>query len=79
MGIEPFLISVTLEAVSGQRLVRSICPNCRANHQLNESLLAQLEISKCDIGDHNFSMAKVATCVTTPATKVVRRLERGRC
>jgi type IV pilus assembly protein PilB len=33
MGVEPFLISSTLEAVLGQRLLRSICSNCRATYQ----------------------------------------------
>jgi type IV pilus assembly protein PilB len=54
MGVEPFLISATLEAVLGQRLLRSICPNCRAAYKPNDSLLAQLELSKRDIGDRQF-------------------------
>ena len=29
MGVEPFLIGATLEAVLAQRLVRRICPDCR--------------------------------------------------
>ncbi|MFQ5805981.1 MAG: GspE/PulE family protein [Phycisphaerae bacterium] len=29
MGVEPFLISSSVEAVLAQRLVRTICPNCR--------------------------------------------------
>src|SRR3989442_2771098 len=58
MGVEPFLISSTLEAVLGQRLLRSICPNCRAPYQPNESVLAQLELSKRDIGDRKFFYGK---------------------
>src|SRR5256885_505616 len=58
MGVEPFLISSTLEAVLGQRLLRSICPNCRAPYKPNESLLAQIEISKRDIGDRKFFYGK---------------------
>ncbi len=54
MGVEPFLISATLEAVLGQRLLRSICPNCRAAYKPNESLLAQLELTKRDIGERQF-------------------------
>jgi type IV pilus assembly protein PilB len=54
MGIEPFLISSTLEAVLGQRLLRSICPNCRATYQPREDLLVQLEISRHDIGNKTF-------------------------
>jgi general secretion pathway protein E len=30
MGVEPFLISSSVEAVLAQRLIRTICPNCRA-------------------------------------------------
>jgi len=29
MGVEPFLISSSVEAVLAQRLIRTICPNCR--------------------------------------------------
>jgi type IV pilus assembly protein PilB len=58
MGVEPFLISSTLEAVLGQRLIRSICPNCRTTYQPNDSLLAQLELSRRDIGKKNFYYGK---------------------
>ena len=58
MGVEPFLISATLEAVLGQRLLRSICPNCRAAYTPNASLLAQLELAKKDIGDRKFFYGK---------------------
>src|SRR5438034_8267217 len=29
MGVEPFLITSTLEAILGQRLVRTVCKKCR--------------------------------------------------
>ena len=58
MGVEPFLISATLEAVLGQRLLRSICPNCRVPYQPNESVLEQLGLSKRDIGDRKFFYGK---------------------
>src|SRR6184192_1956807 len=58
MGVEPFLISTTLEAVLGQRLLRSICPNCRAAYKPNDSLLAQLELAKKDIGDRKIFYGK---------------------
>ena len=58
MGVEPFLISSTLEAVLGQRLLRSICPQCRTTYQPNEMLLAQLGLSKRDIGDRKFFYGK---------------------
>jgi type IV pilus assembly protein PilB len=58
MGVEPFLISSTLEAVLGQRLLRTICPNCRTTFQPTDMLLAQLEISKRDIGKKSFHYGK---------------------
>jgi type IV pilus assembly protein PilB len=58
MGVEPFLISSTLEAVLGQRLLRSICSQCRTTYQPNETLLMQLEISRRDIGEKHFFYGK---------------------
>jgi type IV pilus assembly protein PilB len=54
MGVEPFLISSTLEAVLGQRLLRRICSNCRTAYQPTDAILSQLEISKRDIGSKQF-------------------------
>ena len=58
MGVEPFLISSTLEAVLGQRLLRSICSQCRTSYQPNEALLAELGISRRDIGGKQFYYGK---------------------
>src|SRR2546426_2532872 len=58
MGVEPFLISSTLEAVLGQRLLRSICRQCRAAYQPKEALLPELGISRQDIGDKQFFFGK---------------------
>jgi type IV pilus assembly protein PilB len=58
MGVEPFLISSTLEAVLGQRLLRSICRQCRTTYQPNDTLLAELALSRGDIGDKQFFYGK---------------------
>jgi type IV pilus assembly protein PilB len=58
MGVEPFLISSTLEAVLGQRLLRSICPSCRTTYQPGETLLAQLGLSRRDVGERDFYYGK---------------------
>jgi general secretion pathway protein E/type IV pilus assembly protein PilB len=34
MGIEPFLVSSTVEGVMAQRLVRTICPDCKVKFEL---------------------------------------------
>lgn len=54
MGVEPFLISSTLVAVVGQRLVRTICKNCRTPFEPTESQLAMLNLSPHDLGDKVF-------------------------
>jgi general secretion pathway protein E/type IV pilus assembly protein PilB len=33
MGIEPFLVSSTVEAIMAQRLVRTICPECKVEYE----------------------------------------------
>lgn len=58
MGVEPFLISSTLEAVLGQRLLRSICRQCRTPYQPGETLLAQLGLSHRNIGQNKFHYGK---------------------
>ena len=58
MGVEPFLVSSTLAAVLGQRLLRSICQKCRTAYQPNEALLAELDTSRRDIGDKQFYYGK---------------------
>jgi len=35
MGIEPYLVASSVEAVMAQRLVRLICPNCRSLEQMD--------------------------------------------
>jgi type IV pilus assembly protein PilB len=42
MGIEPFLITATLEAVVAQRLVRCVCPDCRSTFEPDEDLLREM-------------------------------------
>ncbi|HAS82295.1 MAG TPA: pilus assembly protein PilB [Verrucomicrobia bacterium] len=54
MGIEPFLISCTLEAVLGQRLVRTICQKCRTPYQPEQDALDMLGLTKEDVGDRPF-------------------------
>lgn len=47
MDIEPYLIASTLEAVIGQRLVRTICPHCKTAYHPDNTELELLGIS-CD-------------------------------
>jgi type IV pilus assembly protein PilB len=42
LGLEPFLITATLEGIVAQRLVRKICRNCKTSFQPDEELLLEL-------------------------------------
>jgi type IV pilus assembly protein PilB len=54
MGVEPFLISSTLEGVLGQRLVRTICPHCKTSYQPDDQVIEQLGMRKEQVGDRPF-------------------------
>lgn len=63
MGVEPFLISSTLMAVLGQRLVRRICRDCKTPFEPTESQLALLNLSPHDLGDKTFYYGRgCSTC-----------------
>ena len=54
MGVEPFLISSTLQSVLAQRLVRTVCKKCRTPFEPTENQLSLLNLSPHDIGDKVF-------------------------
>ncbi|MFP6866158.1 MAG: GspE/PulE family protein, partial [Roseibacillus sp.] len=54
MGTEPFLVAASLEGVLAQRLVRTICKDCRTPYEPNEMILNQLGLSAHELGEKNF-------------------------
>ncbi|MBI1900588.1 MAG: Flp pilus assembly complex ATPase component TadA [Planctomycetia bacterium] len=54
MGIPPFLITATLEAILAQRLVRRICTNCREEVAPSAEILADLQLTSRDIAGKKF-------------------------
>jgi type IV pilus assembly protein PilB len=54
MGVPPFLLTATLEAVLAQRLVRKICKDCREQTIPNTETLAQLDLTPDDVLDRKF-------------------------
>ena len=44
MGIQPFLITATVEGVLAQRLVRKICTECRSEFEPSDELLMELQL-----------------------------------
>jgi type IV pilus assembly protein PilB len=58
MGVEPFMMSASLEGVLAQRLVRRICSKCKTAYEPDEAVLSQLGLSAFDIGDKTFYFGK---------------------
>jgi type IV pilus assembly protein PilB len=44
MGVPPFLITATVEAIQAQRLVRRICVECRTEFEPSDDLLMELQL-----------------------------------
>ncbi len=58
MGVEPFLLASSVEAVLAQRLLRRLCANCRTPYEPPAALLKQLRIDPVDIGNREFFYGK---------------------
>ena len=54
MGLEPFLLASTVEAVLAQRLVRRNCPSCRSAHTPAPEILAALGLASDEQGKLGF-------------------------
>jgi type IV pilus assembly protein PilB len=54
MEVEPYLISSTMEAVIGQRLVRKVCSNCKTAYVPDDRILERLALTRQDVGDQSF-------------------------
>tara|TARA_B110000003_G_scaffold38294_1_gene35020 strand:+ start:2159 stop:3847 length:1689 start_codon:yes stop_codon:yes gene_type:complete len=54
MGLEPFLISASLEAVLAQRLVRRICTSCRTAYEPSQQIIDTLNVDPLEIADKDF-------------------------
>jgi type IV pilus assembly protein PilB len=54
MGVPPFLITATLEAILAQRLVRRVCQNCREETVPSAEMLADLRMTREDVAGKKF-------------------------
>jgi type IV pilus assembly protein PilB len=54
MGIEPFLITATVEGIVAQRLVRKICENCKTQFEPSENQLMELQLLPDDVKGKKF-------------------------
>lgn len=61
MGIEPFLITATVEAVLAQRLVRKICTECRTQFEPSDELLMELQLPIAQARQYKFYYGRGCT------------------
>src|SRR5512142_2177628 len=54
MGIEPFLIASSVEAVQAQRLVRTICPVCKTPQKVDRDFLLKIGFPEDEIDTTTF-------------------------
>jgi type IV pilus assembly protein PilB len=54
MGLEPFLITATVEGVLAQRLVRKICEDCRTEFEPSAEMLMELNLRPEDVRGKKF-------------------------
>src|SRR5205823_4419172 len=54
LGLEPFLVTATLEGIIAQRLVRKICSNCKTEYTPAEEQLMELELRTEDVKGKTF-------------------------
>ena len=54
MGIEPFLVASSVEAVMAQRLVRTICPSCKTDHKVERDYLMRIGFPPDEVATTHF-------------------------
>ncbi len=54
LGLEPFLLTATIEAIVAQRLVRTICPKCKEQYTPTEEQLMELNLTHDDVQGRTF-------------------------
>ncbi len=58
LGVEPFLLTATMEGVVAQRLVRTICPKCKEAYSPSEEEIMELGVSDKLIAGRSFYRGK---------------------
>ena len=58
MGLEPFLISASLEGILAQRLLRRICKSCRTAYEPDKEIVNMLDVDALEIANKKFYFGK---------------------
>ncbi|MCI5066702.1 type II secretion system ATPase GspE [bacterium] len=73
MGIEPFLVSSSLLAVMGQRLVRRLCPHCREQYELSPEEIYELGLEAVQLPSRLAYRPGTAECEACQMTRYTGR------
>jgi type IV pilus assembly protein PilB len=60
LGLEPFMVASSLNAVVSMRLVRTLCPRCRESYEVNASNLNRLGAR--DLGEGTVTLSRGRGC-----------------
>ncbi len=58
MGLEPFLISASIEGILAQRLLRRICKTCRTAYEPDKEVISMLDVDALEIANKKFYFGK---------------------
>ncbi|MGH7131630.1 MAG: GspE/PulE family protein [Phycisphaerales bacterium] len=58
LGVEPFLLTATMEGIVAQRLVRTICAKCKTEYAPKEEELLELSLHPEDVAGRHFFRGK---------------------
>src|SRR5205085_11016720 len=62
MGVEPYLVASSVEAFVAQRLVRLICPQCKAEDHDTAPVIRQEMVRSLNLSSENFKIYKGSGC-----------------
>ena len=68
MGVEPFLVTASLNAIVAQRLVRLICPDCKEEVETSPQVLIDLGVSPKEVNDYVVYKGSGEGCKTCNGT-----------
>jgi type IV pilus assembly protein PilB len=68
MGVEPFLVTASLNSVVAQRLIRKVCPGCREEVNVSPQVLIDLGVSPKEVSEYKVYRGKGDGCKTCLGT-----------
>ena len=68
MGVEPFLLTASLNAILAQRLVRKVCQDCKEVVDVSPQVLIDLGVSPKEVSDYEVYRGSGENCKTCLGT-----------